>query len=117
MHSLDRVAFGLSVLGRIHELLSSVDLGDAAGSPSFTNAPERRHRRGDPRPRRVALARQPLWSVAVWAAQLDSQQTARRHLRGHLRAVNRALAMVADLSTVQAVLGMPEHPAGPDAFR
>lgn len=52
----------------------------------------------------LALARQPLWSLAVWAAQIDDQQTARRHLRGHLGAVNRALAMVAGLSTVQAAL-------------
>lgn len=52
----------------------------------------------------VALARQPLWSLAVWAAHLDDMQTARRHLRGHLGAVKRALAMVAGLSAVQAAL-------------
>ena len=52
----------------------------------------------------IAVARQPLWSVAVWGAQLDEERTARRHLRGHLREVNRALALVAGLSRVQAAL-------------
>lgn len=52
----------------------------------------------------IAIARQPLWSVAVWGAQLDEEETARRHLRGHLREVNRALALVAGLSRVQAAL-------------
>ena len=28
----------------------------------------------------LAMARQPLWSIAVWVALLDSQATARRHL-------------------------------------
>jgi Ser/Thr protein kinase RdoA (MazF antagonist) len=28
----------------------------------------------------LAMARQPLWSISVWVAQLDSQATARRHL-------------------------------------
>lgn len=52
----------------------------------------------------IVIARQPLWSVAVWGAQLDDEQTARRHLRGHLREVNRAQAMIAGLSRVQAAL-------------
>ena len=52
----------------------------------------------------IAIARQPLWSVAVWGAQLDDEQTARRHLRWHLREINRALALVADLPRVQAAL-------------
>ena len=37
MDSLDRIASGLPVLGRIHRLLSTVDLGDALASPPFTN--------------------------------------------------------------------------------
>ena len=61
----------------------------------------------------VALARQPLWSLAVRAAQLDDEQTACRHLRGHVGAVNRALAMVADLSTVQAALSCGRYPRTP----
>jgi hypothetical protein len=28
----------------------------------------------------LAMARQPLWSIAVWVALLDNQDTARRHL-------------------------------------
>ena len=50
----------------------------------------------------IAIARQPLWSVAVWGAQLDDEHTARGHLRGHLREVDRALALVAGLPRVQA---------------
>jgi Ser/Thr protein kinase RdoA (MazF antagonist) len=52
----------------------------------------------------IAIARQSLWSVAIWGAQLDDEETARRHLRGHLREVNRALALIAGLPRVQAAL-------------
>lgn len=42
----------------------------------------------------VALARQPLWSIAVWTARLDDERAARRHIRGHLAAVERGLDML-----------------------
>lgn len=42
----------------------------------------------------VALARQPLWSIAVWAAGLDDLNTARVHLKGHLHTVNRSLRLL-----------------------
>jgi Ser/Thr protein kinase RdoA (MazF antagonist) len=42
----------------------------------------------------IALARQPLWSLAVWVAQLDAEDAARRHIDGHLPALQRALSML-----------------------
>jgi Ser/Thr protein kinase RdoA (MazF antagonist) len=51
----------------------------------------------------VAVARQPLWSIAVWAAHLDAIPTARRHLRGHLAAAQRGLAILAALPRYQDV--------------
>lgn len=35
----------------------------------------------------LAIARQPLWSIGVWAAQLDEPKTVRAHLDGHERAL------------------------------
>jgi homoserine kinase type II len=49
----------------------------------------------------IAVARQPLWSIAVWAAQLDDIATARRHLRGHLAATERGLTILAALPEYQ----------------
>src|SRR5438067_7286267 len=45
----------------------------------------------------LAIARQPLWSVAVWAAELDDLDAVRAHLRGHDQALMRAQSIVADL--------------------
>jgi Ser/Thr protein kinase RdoA (MazF antagonist) len=53
----------------------------------------------------VAVARQPLWSIAVWAAHLDDVATARTHLRGHLAAVQQGLAILAALDQYRDVLG------------
>ena len=80
----------------VRRLTELVDAYDFGASPRLSAA----ERAGLP----IAIARQPLWSVAVWGAQLDDEQTARRHLRGHLREINRALALVADLPRVQAAL-------------
>ncbi len=52
----------------------------------------------------VAVARQPLWSIAMWAAHLDDVHTARRHLRGHLVAVQNGLTILAALDQYQAAL-------------
>jgi homoserine kinase type II len=45
----------------------------------------------------VALARQPLWSIARWAAELDHPDAVRAHLRGHQTALERAGTILADL--------------------
>ena len=85
--------FGEDGLRQIAQLVDAYDLG---ASPPLSAM----ERAALP----IAIARQSLWSVAVWGAQLDDEQTARRHLRGHRREVNRALALVAGLSRVQAAL-------------
>jgi hypothetical protein len=41
------------------------------------------------------VARQPLWSIAVWAAQLDDPDAVRAHLDGHEVAIERAERMLA----------------------
>ena len=46
----------------------------------------------------LALARQPLWSIAVWAAQLDVPEAVKAHLHGHETALRLAEHIVADLS-------------------
>ena len=80
-------------LRRLAQLVDAYDLGAAPRLSALERAALP-----------IAIARQPLWSVAVWGAQLDDERTARRHLRGHLREVNRALAMVAGLTRIQAAL-------------
>ncbi|MFN2486117.1 MAG: phosphotransferase enzyme family protein [Acidimicrobiia bacterium] len=49
----------------------------------------------------IALARQPLWSLAVWAALLDDERAARHHVEGHLAAVQRALDILNRLAVWQ----------------
>lgn len=49
----------------------------------------------------IALARQPLWSVGAWVAQLDNVDVARRHLHGHLAALEQGLAILDDLDRWQ----------------
>jgi homoserine kinase type II len=49
----------------------------------------------------VAVARQPLWSIAVWAAQLDDVATARGHLSNHRAAVEQGRTILADLAQYQ----------------
>lgn len=49
----------------------------------------------------IALARQPLWSLAVWAALLDDERAARHHIEGHLAAVQRALETLSHLAIWQ----------------
>ena len=52
----------------------------------------------------VAIARQPLWSLAVWAAELDEEGEARRHVDGHLAVVEHGLGILRDLDRWQHVL-------------
>jgi Ser/Thr protein kinase RdoA (MazF antagonist) len=52
----------------------------------------------------LAIARQPLWSIAVWVAQLDDEMAARRHAVGTLPAVQWALGVFADIERWQAAL-------------
>jgi len=47
----------------------------------------------------VAMARQPLWSIAVWVALLDDEASARRHLAGTAAALAWGLAADAGAST------------------
>lgn len=49
----------------------------------------------------LAMARQPLWSLAVWVASLDDEATARQHLDGHLEAVEWGRQVLADLDRWQ----------------
>lgn len=73
-----------------------VDAYDAAADPRLSA----RERAAIP----VALARQPLWSIAVWAAQLDDATTARQHITGHLPAIQQAMATLERLDDFQDLL-------------
>ncbi len=53
----------------------------------------------------LALARQPLWSVGGWIANLDDETAARRHAAGMNAAVDWARAIVDDLERWQETLG------------
>ena len=52
----------------------------------------------------VALARQPLWSIGVWVAQLDDEATARSHLAGTADALRWGAAVADDCERLQATL-------------
>jgi homoserine kinase type II len=52
----------------------------------------------------LAIARQPLWSIAVWVALLDNQDTARRHLAATEAELNWALQMTSRIAQVQDAL-------------
>jgi hypothetical protein len=51
-----------------------------------------------------AMARQPLWSIAVWVALLDNQDTARRHLAATARELSWALQLTSRITGVQNAL-------------
>jgi hypothetical protein len=85
-----------SATGAANKLAPLVDAYDA-GASSPLSAMERAALP-------VALARQPLWSLAVWAALLDDERTARHHVAGHLTAVQRALDTLRYLSVWQRAL-------------
>ena len=51
-----------------------------------------------------AIARQPLWSIGVWVALLDNQDTARAHARATFPAIQRALQVVTDIDSWQTGL-------------
>ena len=51
-----------------------------------------------------AMARQPLWSIAVWVALLDNQETARRHLVATGAELKWALQLTGRIAQVQDAL-------------
>jgi Ser/Thr protein kinase RdoA (MazF antagonist) len=55
----------------------------------------------------LAMARQPLWSIAVWVALLDNQDTARRHLAATARELTWALHLISRITQVQNALTGP----------
>lgn len=52
----------------------------------------------------LAMARQPLWSIAVWVALLDNQDTARRHLAATAPELTWALQLTGRITQVQDAL-------------
>lgn len=82
--------------GQRSRLARLVDAYDAGAAPRLSA----RERAALP----VALARQPLWSIAVWASQLDDEDAAKRHIDGHLPALLRALTTLERLAEFQAAL-------------
>lgn len=52
----------------------------------------------------VSLARQPLWSIAGWVALLDDPAEARRHIAGHLPALQRGQSILRELPRIQDIL-------------
>ena len=52
----------------------------------------------------VAMARQPLWSLAVWVAHLDSERAARRHLAAVGRELSWARRLVTRVADLQDFL-------------
>jgi homoserine kinase type II len=52
----------------------------------------------------LAMARQPLWSIAVWVAHLDSEATARRHLAATALELTWALQLVGRIDELQDAL-------------
>jgi Ser/Thr protein kinase RdoA (MazF antagonist) len=52
----------------------------------------------------LAMARQPLWSIAVWVALLDDQDTARRHLAATAPELTWALQLTGRIAQVQDAL-------------
>ncbi len=55
----------------------------------------------------LAMARQPLWSVAVWVALLDNQDTARRHLAATAPELRWALQLTSRIPQIQNALTCP----------
>jgi Ser/Thr protein kinase RdoA (MazF antagonist) len=55
----------------------------------------------------LAMARQPLWSIAVWVALLDSQATARRHLAATAPELTWALHLTGRITQVRDALTGP----------
>ena len=56
----------------------------------------------------LAMARQPLWSIAVWVALLDNQDTARRHLAATAPELTWALQLTGRINELQnALAGTP----------
>jgi Ser/Thr protein kinase RdoA (MazF antagonist) len=56
----------------------------------------------------LAMARQPLWSIAVWVALIDNQVTARRHLAATAPELTWAMQLTSRIAQVQDALTHPE---------
>jgi Ser/Thr protein kinase RdoA (MazF antagonist) len=54
----------------------------------------------------LALARQPLWSIGGWVADLDADRAARLHLAGMDRAIDFALEIMRELPRWQAAFSL-----------
>jgi len=52
----------------------------------------------------LAMARQPLWSISVWVALLDDQDTARRHLAATAPELNWAIQLTTRITQIQDAL-------------
>jgi homoserine kinase type II len=62
----------------------------------------------------LAIARQPLWSIAVWVALLDNQDTARRHLAATGAELRWALQLTGRIPQLQdALTGRPPTKGSP----
>jgi Ser/Thr protein kinase RdoA (MazF antagonist) len=57
----------------------------------------------------LALARQPLWSIGVWAAQLDDPEEVRAHLHGHENALRLAERVLIDLDRWREAFRVDSH--------
>jgi len=133
MHTLPRVRAGLAVLGRVHALLQAFPADPAAAAPRFANyvaayaSTDITDITRDPAQLAelvaayeaglgtrlsgheraaipLAMARQPLWSVLVWVALLDNQDTARRHLAATARELTWTLQLTSRITQVQDAL-------------
>jgi Ser/Thr protein kinase RdoA (MazF antagonist) len=66
----------------------------------------------------LAIARQPLWSIAVWVALLDNQDTARRHLAATGAELEWALQLTGRIAQVQdALTDRPPGKGSPSSAR
>lgn len=57
----------------------------------------------------VAMARQPLWSIGGWVAELDDEAQAREHALGTQWAIDWALRVLEELELWQGAFGVPER--------
>jgi Ser/Thr protein kinase RdoA (MazF antagonist) len=55
----------------------------------------------------LAMTRQPLWSIAIWVALLDNQDTARRHLAATAPELTWALRLTDRITELQDALASP----------
>jgi homoserine kinase type II len=78
---------------QLHRLSRLVDAYDAGLDEPLTNT----ERAALP----LAIARQPLWSIAIWVALLDDEEAARRHAAGMFSELAWALGLVHEVERWQ----------------